>query len=399
MTFPNEHKVSQRAEMELMVKSAFSDPGSFFGLMSMCAAHRAILAGRHSDLIGSLERSHRVLHDPDYYIMKVKCIREMNTKVRDPGRALSDEAFDTIINLLTSALIVGLFDEARIHLTGLKQMVELRGGITEDSIRGSSMLAAIITTDIKSASGLMAKPVFPLTWDSQPVPADIQKRVKPPESSPLNGLGAALFANNLLSFPLLRILHVLRDIVFFNQTYKQNPNGLYPEDHDFFRVINCEIEHQLLSYIYPESGNEAPSFPGTTLDPHPIEAATRTASICYLNHFLIVSPPSSGLGRALTGHLKKAVSNCTLSLLSQLPKENYDLLAWVFFIGAQGSIGQTEHPWFVERLARVAMICGWRSWKQVSDKMTGYTYVPNINGSVWKSIWNEAMAGLVPDVM
>lgn len=42
-------------------------------------------------------------------------------------------------------LIVGLFDEARIHLTGLKQMVELRGGITEDSIRGSSMLAAIIT--------------------------------------------------------------------------------------------------------------------------------------------------------------------------------------------------------------------------------------------------------------
>ena len=104
MTFPNEQKVSQRAEMELMVKSSFSDPGSFFGLMSMCAAHRAILAGRHSDLLNSSERTNRVLHDPDYYIMKAKCIREMNKKVRDPVRALSDEAFDTIINLLTSAV-------------------------------------------------------------------------------------------------------------------------------------------------------------------------------------------------------------------------------------------------------------------------------------------------------
>jgi hypothetical protein len=40
--------------------------------------------------------------------------------------------------------VVGLFDEARIHLTGLKRMVELRGGIADDSIRCSSMLAAIL---------------------------------------------------------------------------------------------------------------------------------------------------------------------------------------------------------------------------------------------------------------
>jgi hypothetical protein len=42
-------------------------------------------------------------------------------------------------------LIAGLFDEARIHLTGLKRMVDLRGGIMDESIRSASMLAAIIT--------------------------------------------------------------------------------------------------------------------------------------------------------------------------------------------------------------------------------------------------------------
>lgn len=42
-------------------------------------------------------------------------------------------------------LIAGLFDEARIHLTGLRRMVELRGGITGESIQSASILTAIIT--------------------------------------------------------------------------------------------------------------------------------------------------------------------------------------------------------------------------------------------------------------
>lgn len=90
--------------MSLMVASALSDPGSFFGLMSMSAAHRAILAGRHGDLVDSPEDGYRVLHEPDYYIMKARCIREMNAKVQDPKKALSNEAFDTIINLLCGAV-------------------------------------------------------------------------------------------------------------------------------------------------------------------------------------------------------------------------------------------------------------------------------------------------------
>lgn len=157
-TFPNEQSATQRIGMELMFKSAFSDSGSFFALMSICAAHRAILFGRHSRFCDSLDRT---LHDPDYYVMKDKCIREMEAKVRNPDLAVSNEAFDTIIGLLTSAvritssilcwshpnpsqLIVGLFAEVRMHLTGLRNMVAMRGGITAGSIRGSSILAAIL---------------------------------------------------------------------------------------------------------------------------------------------------------------------------------------------------------------------------------------------------------------
>lgn len=156
MTFPNTSKDSKQ-EMELMVRSSFSDPGSFFGLMSMCAAHRAVLASQRSGNWDSV-----LTNDPDYCMMRAKSIQEMSAKVRDPNRRLSNEAFDTIVNLLTGSvwilfvtsdcsvanspqLIIGEFSEVHTHLTGLKSMVDLRGGITDESIRSSSMLSAIIT--------------------------------------------------------------------------------------------------------------------------------------------------------------------------------------------------------------------------------------------------------------
>ena len=158
MTFPNTTKDSNQ-EMELMVRSSFSDPGSFFGLKSMCAAHRAVIERQRSGNWDSV-----LTNDPDYCMMRAKSIQEMSAKVRDPSRRLSNEAFDTIINLLTgsvwilspnvgiqccranmSQLIIGEFTEVHTHLTGLKSMVDLRGGITDESIRSSSMLSAIIT--------------------------------------------------------------------------------------------------------------------------------------------------------------------------------------------------------------------------------------------------------------
>lgn len=71
--------------------------------MSMCAAHRAVLAYQRN-LTNAGGDQEQVLKDQDYYIMKVKSICEMNVKMRDPTQAISNEAFDTIINLLTGSV-------------------------------------------------------------------------------------------------------------------------------------------------------------------------------------------------------------------------------------------------------------------------------------------------------
>ncbi|KAJ5734222.1 hypothetical protein N7493_003008, partial [Penicillium malachiteum] len=391
MTFPSGIVGSEIPELDLMVRSSFSDPGSFFGLMSMCAAHRAALGVNHLDALEATGDRNRVGNDTDYCIMKAKSMREMTVKCHSLELSTTNEAFDTIVNLLTGALIAGLFDEARIHLTGLKRMVELRGGIMHQSISSSSILSAIITSDVKAGTGLLAKPVFPLAWDTQPVPHEIQQRIRPPASSPIRRLGSGFWANTLLSPALLRILNVARDIIFYSISVHIAPHTILQSDHDFFRVLNCETEHQLLSYVYDNGVDHSQKEP----EIHPIEAVTRVASICFLNYFLIVSPPSSGLGRALTRHLVKAVGNCKLTLLMELPEENFGLYAWALFIGAQGSLGQNERAWFVERLARVAMLCEWQSWEQVSRLLKDYFYIAVAQGPGWQAVWDEAMAGFV----
>lgn len=246
---------------------------------------------------------------------------------------------------------------------------------------------------MKAASGLLVKPVFPLTWDAQPVSTKIQQRIRPPPASPLHQLGSGFFANTLLSPQLLRILDVIRDVIFY-AVANTLPSTIQASDHHFFRLLNCESEHQLLSYIYSDNaGIDGPAIPDMRI--HPIETVTRVAGICFLNNFLIVSPASSGLGRALSKHLKKAVGSCKLSSLIHLPKENFGLFAWALFIGARGSTGQAERPWFVERLARIAMICEWQSWEQVSRILSDYFFLPVSQGGDWQSIWEEAMSGYV----
>lgn len=234
----------------------------------------------------------------------------------------------------------------------------------------------------------MTKPVFDLTWDAQPIPLDIQVRIRPPASSPLNRLGSGFSANASLSPSLLQILHVLRDMVFFSIIQQTNPAVIHSSDHDFFRVLNCETEHRLLSYIYTDNADN----PETSLNP--IEAVVRVASICFLNHLLIVTPSSSGLGRALTKHLKIAATKCDMSFLWDLPKESFQSYVWALFVGAHGSLGHVERPWFVERLARVSMIYGWQTWEQVSAMLADYFFV-NFDSLDWRSIWDEATTGFV----
>jgi hypothetical protein len=87
-----------------LMSSAISEPGTFFGHMSVSAAHRSILMSNPSDLSISSNAKHRAPCARDFYAMRVKAIGEANKKLQDPAQATGEAALSIVLNLIRSAV-------------------------------------------------------------------------------------------------------------------------------------------------------------------------------------------------------------------------------------------------------------------------------------------------------
>lgn len=197
------------------------------------------------------------------------------------------------------------------------------------------------------------------------------------------------------------IIERLRDALLF-QTFIQEQNKTQPETDGTagqlyqLYLFMSEIEHDLLSY----PSNAAAATSGHTNSPaeslNPKEAMTRMGCICLLNSIIIVTHPAAGMGRSLTRFMKKAI--CTFASLYasfHLPPADLDLLSWVLFIGAQGSLEQVDHAWFIGHIGHIIKLRKWEEWEEVVDVLRQYIYIPRIHEAAWKGTWEKACANSV----
>lgn len=245
--------------------------------------------------------------------------------------------------------------------------------------------------DVKAAVGAMTEPTFPLPWKPQPLPPATLRRMSPLSSSPLNRLATSFSTIPILSTTVTKLLCNLRDLAFFDDFNTRDVSGLTSVEHDIFRRKAQETEHELLDYPHQRSSDslyaDDPYAPETQM--HPLEEVTRIAALLHISLSITVASPASGLGRALVIHLKNALDECRWELLLSFPPQCLDLMAWVLFLGSQGSQGQIERPWFVDRIADVATIKRWKLWSEVARPMEGYLYVQHVHEKPWKATWEE----------
>lgn len=108
MTFPIEARkeTETKKRLGIMRAAALSSPGSFFAQMTLSAAHKAIFEQHHSISLAGSDKEEAMLSDPTYYVMKSKCIREMNRKLQDPDpmKALDDTAIDIVTGLISATV-------------------------------------------------------------------------------------------------------------------------------------------------------------------------------------------------------------------------------------------------------------------------------------------------------
>lgn len=113
---------SQYCTNPLWLSAAIANPTLFSTTLYVAAIHDAGLHG-YKDTVESL-----------FY--KAQTIQVLNEALRNPAQAITDETLSAVLLLTHIVSIIGEPEEVETHLNGLRQMINLRGGIQTFSVAG-----------------------------------------------------------------------------------------------------------------------------------------------------------------------------------------------------------------------------------------------------------------------
>ncbi|KAH6709272.1 hypothetical protein BKA61DRAFT_116775 [Leptodontidium sp. MPI-SDFR-AT-0119] len=117
---------SQYCTNPTWLSAAIANPTLFNTTLYVASVHDAGLHGCR-DTVESL-----------FY--KAQTIQVLNEALRNPAQAVSDETLSAVLLLTHIVSIIGEPEEVETHLNGLRQMINLRGGIQTFSVAGNPKL-------------------------------------------------------------------------------------------------------------------------------------------------------------------------------------------------------------------------------------------------------------------
>lgn len=390
-TFPLEKRdpAQFRLRVQAIMRHHLTSGATFYGAMAISAAHRALMCGRIEDVYPSADDQNGTPVRPEYLIMHDNALKTVNRKMQDPNTALELDTIHGVMMLIGATLLVGNFEEMRLHLDGLVKMAHLRGDLFENAKDPYTLLVLRNTLifDIKAAEGMGTRPRLPLHLRCDQMDEKLLLHVAPPPSSEQH-----VFARNFRSIPalspiLVNLLEGIREIFFLHEFNFQDAGGLTAEGHDFFRWRSITIEHGLLEYAY----QHFPSYPG-----HPdklqipfLEAVARLSGIQFLCNIAITTHPNSGLGRALTRQAYELLAGFT-GRYSQFSLQELELLMSMICMSNFGCQGQREEAFFHDHLRQVLCLRPCRNWSEFQKIMKGFLYVPRFWETSWKRMYDSA---------
>ncbi|KAK7900426.1 hypothetical protein LTR67_002708 [Exophiala xenobiotica] len=381
LTFAVEFKQPQErlARQAMVLQSKINSPATFLGFMATVAAHRAILYGRHKDLAPSNLNHDELITDPDYKRVKHEAIVAVRRFI-EKSKTADQYMVDACFGLVSTATVVGNFEEARMHLKGIAHIVALVGSSQES-------LLWLPITNVKVSVGLLQKPILALPWTREAIPTETLQRIAPHRKSALARLGADFKPLTDLSDTIRSLLTRSRDICYFVEFNAANPSGLTPPENATLRQSAVELEYDLVAYPYdiPDfffDGEKEPTIPT-------LESVIRTAALGFMSLAPHTIMPSTGLGRALTHHQKRATEAWLRERQGKSAVPELKAVFWSLFIFAQCALKQPEEDFFLNLISQTMRDLWPLSWPEAERILTGFLYIPRLQRVVWKRIWTQ----------
>ncbi|EXJ81023.1 hypothetical protein A1O3_07311 [Capronia epimyces CBS 606.96] len=385
LTFSSERQ-DRLTRQGLVLQTKIADPPTFWGMIGVFAAHKAIFQGDHKDLAPSDVNHDDLITDPDYKKVKHEALVAVRRKIERRER-MDQFMIEACFGLSATATVVGNFEEARMHLKGVAQLMSMFG-VAQDSV---SWLPLSI---VKVSVGLLSMPIFELPWTRCPLPREIEQRITPTPDSGMTRLASAFQHMDELSQPLRVLLLTSRDICNFCELNATDPSGLSSAESAALDRKATELEFDLLAYPY-----KFDSFHGEyATEPQlpPLEAVVRLAALGFLSFTPHTIFPPTGLGRALTHHQKRAFKRWLQARSTTCGVPELKAITWALFTFTQGSLMQPEEVFFSRHLLRLTRQLSLVSWQDIETILSGFLYIPSLQSSLWRTIWTASFKDCTP---
>ncbi|RVX68634.1 hypothetical protein B0A52_07061 [Exophiala mesophila] len=375
------------ARQGMVLQSKISSPPVFLGFMATVAAHRAILHGLHKDLAPSSVNHDDLITDPDYKRVKHEAIVAVRNAVQT--RAKVDQyLLEACFGLVSTATVVGNFQEAKIHLQGVASMLASNPEL-------SGIQEWVPITNVKIATAMLCQPCLTIPWDRQDMPQDLLDKIFPNHSADPHRLNSAFTHVEGLSNKLRQLLLLHQDLFSLCDYVAIHPRRLTAVENRILNRKAIELEYDYVNYVYDTSKiYKCRSSSSTQAHAHPtippLEDVIRLAGLGLCSIIPHTILPSSGSGRASTQHQKQAIERWRRERRHPGVNE-MSAVVWALFIFVQRSLHQPEQQFFASLLRRMTHDLWLLTWEDVEATVAGYLYVPRIQAKLWRGVWDESI--------
>ncbi|KAL4882948.1 hypothetical protein BJY04DRAFT_31365 [Aspergillus karnatakaensis] len=385
-----------------------TQPALLRALLFLAAGHQATMETTHGLSSRVVQKSMR-----DCLYLRGETLKVLNSVMQDPQRALAESTALAVASLVTIEAANANFTALNAHISGLRRLISLAGGMNN---LDHTWLSKLYQCDVKSAALMNTRPAFPIIsqWRDEIVQqAKIFEpnghEIETPES--LEALGAAIFSAPWypeLEPSMQTLLLVFSRLIIYYESVVLSPHLVTPNDNDLFILF----EHKLLSTTYTSTPNaEISASPSTSpSDPfsrsaspsdtmssslsnppqthHTLNEPLRLTLLIYLNMRIWHLQPF-GFMQFMTERLRQSLI-APVPLFTTLLGTSPDLLFWVLFIGGLASQGYKSHAWFVNHLIEVTQILGVKEWDEARWILAGFFYTDQEKEKkAEEALWNE----------
>ncbi|CAF9939226.1 hypothetical protein IMSHALPRED_001260 [Imshaugia aleurites] len=305
---------------------------------------------------------------------KVASISLINRKLQNVLDATQLSTILTVVTLLGSELAADQDSDAiQIHLKGLRDIINLRGGFDGLPI---FLIQVALFADLGFAATRRSLPSFPM----------VPMKTRPPKNK-LDRISGSLLGVTLMTVKdsldphMTQVYRDLSVVVAFRESCSRGIDAALYEL-EYFETLALRVQHHLITFLSTRLSRKDTD----------IQSICRvTVPIFVIRYQFVIYGPSMIMD-SMAIQLYEVLSSLDLT---ESWKQFPSILAWAFMFGIWISREKCTRDWFLFRLAEGSNgILRWQ-WTEIREILQKLFYVDRLHGADFERICEEVRL-LVP---